>query len=455
MVFKRWNPALVFGAALALLPAFPCMADESNAARGGYFEKDGKELVLVGSSEHYGALIHAEFDFLRYLDEIRACGLNYIRIFSGSYRETSGSFGISANTLAPKDGSFIAPWARTADGRFDLTQWNPDWIKRLKAIVTEAEKRGITVELTLFCPFYDDSLWKISPMNPANHVNGVGNKDTCFRAGGDLLPYQKALARKCAGELKESRNVFFEIINEPYQAKVDDAWQREIIDEIVRTETAFSNKHRIAINVANGDGRIGNPHPAVTVFQFHYAKPEAALRNLHPDRVIGDDETGFAGKDDFVYRREAWEFLLAGGGLFNHLDYSFQCGHEDGTVDWKAPGGGGRAIRRQLGFLRETLQAMPLDECGPAGGILSEPAPQDCRVSVFGNDTHGWLIYLAGKNPGALRLNLGEGTWRATWMAPGTPGPLRTEDFQHGGGVRELRIADFRMDLALKLDRLK
>ena len=28
---------------------------------------------------------------------------------------------------------------------------------------------------------------------------------------------------------------------------------------------------------------------------------------------------------------EAWEFVLAGGGLYNNLDYSFTVGHEDGT----------------------------------------------------------------------------------------------------------------------------
>lgn len=448
-----WNPAMALGAALALLST--CSPEQTKTPKVGYFEKDGKEVVLVGSSEHYGALINADFDMVRYLDEIQSCGLNYVRIFSGSYRETTGSFGISANTLAPKDGSFIAPWAKADDGRFDLTKWNAAWIARLRSFMAEAEKRGITVELTLFCPFYDDSMWKISPMNPANHVNGVGNKDTCFRAGGDLLPYQKALARKCAEELKDSRNVFFEIINEPYQAKVDDAWQKEIIDELVRVEAEFSHKHRIAVNVANGNAVIKEPHPAVSVFQFHYAKPEAALRNLKPGRMIGDDETGFAGRDDFVYRREAWEFLLAGGGLFNHLDYSFQCGREDGTADWKAPGGGGRALRKQLGFLRETLQAMPLETCAPANGLLAVDPPENCRVSVFGNDGHGWLIYLAGKNPGTLSLKLGEGRWRASWLEPGNPGPSRAEDFQHSGGFRQFRIPEFREDRALSLIRAR
>jgi hypothetical protein len=30
------------------------------------------------------------------------------------------------------------------------------------------------VELNLFCPMYEDKQWLLSPMNPANNVNGVG-----------------------------------------------------------------------------------------------------------------------------------------------------------------------------------------------------------------------------------------------------------------------------------------
>ena len=64
--------------------------------------------------------------------------------------------------------------------------------------------------------------------------------------------------------------------------------------------------------------------------------------NYDLNKVIGDNETGFRGTNDAAYRIEAWDFLLAGGGLFNNLDYSFVAGHEDGTFAYPAtqPGGG-------------------------------------------------------------------------------------------------------------------
>ena len=34
--------------------------------------------------------------------------------------------------------------------------------------IADYSQRGIVVEMNLFCPFYEDSLWKIAPMNLAN-----------------------------------------------------------------------------------------------------------------------------------------------------------------------------------------------------------------------------------------------------------------------------------------------
>ena len=92
----------------------------------------------------------------------------------------------------------------------------------------------------------------------------------------------------------------------------------------------------------------------MSIFNFHYASPpETVAMNYGLNKVIGDDETGFRGVSDDVYRMEGWEFVIAGGGLYNNLDYSFAAGHEDGTFEYPAsqPGGGSRALRRQLKIL--------------------------------------------------------------------------------------------------------
>lgn len=79
-----------------------------------YFLFRGKAVVLITSAEHYGAVMNADFDYRRYLATLEADGLNYTRLFGGSYREVPGkSFGILRNVLAPAAGRFVAPWARS------------------------------------------------------------------------------------------------------------------------------------------------------------------------------------------------------------------------------------------------------------------------------------------------------------------------------------------------------
>src|SRR5438093_311696 len=104
-----------------------------------YFVFRGKPAVLVTSGEHYGAVLNLDFDFVPYLDELRARGFNLTRTFSGTYREIPGSFGITSNTLAPKPGRYVCPWARSpilgaADGgnKFDLQRWDAAYFARLK-----------------------------------------------------------------------------------------------------------------------------------------------------------------------------------------------------------------------------------------------------------------------------------------------------------------------------------
>jgi hypothetical protein len=76
-------------------------------------------------------------------------------------------------------------------------------------------------------------------------------------------------------------------------------------------------------------------------------------------KAIGCDETGFLGQEDATYVRQTWNFLLSGGSLFNHLDYSFTLGHEDGTdTEPNGPGGGSPAVRRMLGILAKMLNSM-------------------------------------------------------------------------------------------------
>src|SRR5690606_31196462 len=299
-----------------------------------YFLFRGKPAVLITSGEHYGALLNLDFDYRTYLATLHSDGLNATRIFSGAYAEPQGAFRIERNTLAPAPGRLIAPWARSdtpgyAGGgpKFDLQQWNPEYFERLHDLMEEASRLGIVVELVLFCPFYREEQWALSPMNASNNINGIGavERTEVYTVEGNeaLLAVQKAMVRKIVEELNGYDNLYYEICNEPYFGGVTREWQQEIVQTIASTEQNLKFRHLISENVANageidlmrGSGKVWSLlHPEVDILNFHYSNPPLVVAlNYHLNRVIGENETGFKGTGDEYYRREAWEFILAGG----------------------------------------------------------------------------------------------------------------------------------------------
>jgi hypothetical protein len=160
--------------------------------------------------------------------------------------------------------------------------------------------------------------------------------------------------------------------------------------------------HLISWNVANGTAMVTNPHPALALFNFHYATPpDAVKQNRGLNRPIGDNETGFRGTGDTAYRREAWDFLLAGGALYNNLDYSFVAGHERGdfTYPKEQPGGGTRSLRVQLGFLAGFLRTFDLAKVRPDRSFLQGGIPAWVSAEALTEPGRRWALYLRPAAP--------------------------------------------------------
>lgn len=400
-----------------------------------YFLFHDKPMALITSAEHYGAVINLDFDYREYLDTLAAEGMNYTRIFSGAYVEPQGAFNIARNTLAPDTDKFLAPWPRNGEGKFDLTKYAPAYFERLRSFIAYASGKNIVVELVLFCPMYEEIQWSLSPMNAKNNLNDIGNISSTevhtLDKSGPLLAIQEDLTRKLVTELNTFENLFFEIANEPYFGGITMAWQHRIADVIVETEKELPNKHLIAQNIANDTATIENPHPAISVFNFHYATPpEAVATNYGLNKVIGDDETGFRGTGDTAYRTEAWDFILAGGGLFNNLDYSFTAGHEDGTFEYPStqPGGGNTGFRRQIKILSEFLHGFEFIYMKPDNGIIAGGIPPAGTARALVDPEKALAIY--------LRAEGSTGPWSARWtgfVVPPTTGEYQFHTFSNDG----------------------
>ena len=436
---------------------------------GHYFLWRGKPAILITSGEHYGALLNLDFDYGRYFKALAADSLNHTRVFSGTYREVPGSFGITDNPLAPKAGRYICPWARSGS-KFDLTKWDPSYFARLKKLMAAADKAGIVVEMTLFCPLYRDELWRASPMNAANNVNGVGKcrrTEVLTLKHKRLVELQVGFTKKIVAELNGFDNLYFEVCNEPYFGGVTIEWQGCIADTIIRAEADLPKKHLISMNIANGKKKVVKPHRGVSIFNFHYCvPPDTVAMNYGLGKVIGENETGFRGRHDFLYRSEGWDFLLAGGGLYNNLDYSFTPKHPDGTLDkYKSPGGGSPALRKQLRVLKEFLHGFDFVRMKPDNAIVKSVSG-GLSASVLGRRGKAYAIYIhvpLPKKPKNIRdylkervrativLDIPAGRYRSEWMNVKTGKAIQSEKLAYKGGEATLKSPEFANDVALRV----
>lgn len=431
-----------------------------------YFQYNDKPLVLITSAEHYGALVNLDFDFNRYLAELSSANLNLTRVFSGAYIEPMGAFNIDRNVLAPASNRYISPWPRSSQpgfkgrgNKFDLSKWDDTYFQRLKQFMTEAQRKNVIVEFTLFCPFYEKVQWVLSPMHPDNNINNIPQtgKDSVYTLthSGPLLAVQEQLVVKLVTELNQFDNLIIEICNEPYFGGVTMDWQHHIASLIERTERTLPNKHLISQNIANDSAVIANPYPAVSVFNFHYATPPTAVKqNYGLNKVIGDNETGFRGTADSTYRKEGWEFILAGGALYNNLDYSFVAGYEDGSFTYhrEQPGGGSAALRQQLSYLRKFIDGFDFIAMTPDHDFRVN-AKTKPRVHLLSEKGKQYAAYFLHGEQVTLSFPLARGSYDYSWIDPATGNTVSKGTKKHPGGECNLESPVYEFDVALRMTR--
>ena len=431
-----------------------------------YFLFRGRPTVLITSTEHYGAVMNLDFNYTIYLNELHSRGFNLTRVFSGIYVEDPAAFHIAMNTLAPQPLRFVCPWARSAQpgyagggNKFDLHTWDDAYFHRLKDFVEQAGRRGIVVEMVLFCPYYGDEQWALSPVRASNNIQGIGDiprTKALTLQNGPLLAIQDAMVRKIVAELHNFDNVYYEVCNEPYFGGVTLDWQNHIIETIKSAEAAFPQKHLIAQNISNGSKKIVEPNPAVSIFNFHYSRPPMSVDwNYALGRAIADDETGFRGTSDSPYRREGWDFILAGGSVYDNLDYSFTVGHEDGTFMFPStqPGGGGHSLQAQLAILKKFIESFDFVHMRPDNADV-KAVSATAKIYALAQPTKAYAVYVDGGGPQTrLVVKAPAGGYHAVWINTRTGRVDKSETVVHAGGELPLVSPAYSEDVALRLVR--
>jgi hypothetical protein len=452
-----------------------------------YYRYGGKPILLITSAEHYGAVINKEFDYVAYFDALRAHGLNYTRIYPGAMFEPAGKF-VPGNTLGPKPGSLIVPWARSnqpgyhlGGNRFDLDRWDPEYFARLKDFLTQAGRRGIFVEICFFNSQYDDT-WPLSPLNAANNVQGAGRCD--WRAAqtlkdSELVSRQDAYIRKLTQEANPCDNVVLEICDEPGHIgtgfELSGPWVDHLADVVLETERTLPQRHLLAQEV---DGPLGGPvdfsaDPRFTVIvgQYLWGDDQGEMGGMkgldfkyRNNKPIELNETAYFpawynGDKVADSRVEAWEFIVGGGAAFDHLNGLFTVDNPAG----KTPDN--ERVLRALDNLKHFMESFDFVRMAPdkeflVSGVrppeyhraLSEPGKQYALYIHHSSEKRGGsYTVVPGDYQEELVLELPSGQYRADWIDPETEAVLGTESFDHQGGNRKLKTPAYQIDIALRI----
>jgi len=227
-------------------------------------------------------------------------------------------------------------------------------------------------------------------------------------------------------------------------------WQKTMAQVIVDTESQLPKKHLIAQNYTNFFNSVDKVDPNVSIMNFHYAWPEAVWLNYSWNRPVSFDESGFAGSSDSTYLRQAWQFMMSGGAVFNNLDYSFYVGEEDGTGENRAPGGGSKNLREQLTILKSFLNSFDFIRMEPDFNVVVHaPGLQWQAISEPGKQ---YAVVFTGIASKWIKLYMPKGKYNFEFISPYTGRTLKKGYFtQRKKGIKELNLPEFGEMAVLKI----
>jgi len=122
-----------------------------------YWQYKSEPVMLLGASSDDNLFQWPEEMLIPHLDSMKAVGANYLRC-TMSDRQDKG---------------FEAyPFAKSEDGKYDLSLLNQDYFDRFEFFLKETSKRDIIVQIEVWDRFdYSRNHWPVHPFNPKNNVN--------------------------------------------------------------------------------------------------------------------------------------------------------------------------------------------------------------------------------------------------------------------------------------------
>jgi hypothetical protein len=144
--------------------------------------------------------------------------------------------------------------------------------------------------------------------------------------------------------------------------------------------------------------------------------------------------------------------MLAGGAIFNNLDYSFYVGKEDGTGVNNASGGGSHILRKQLKILRGFLESLDFVKLSPDFTVVAHAPGMEWQA--ISEPQKQYAIVFTGSTGAGVRLNMPEGRFNFEIISPFTGRKLKSGFLTNKTrGEIALALPEFQEMVALKIVR--
>jgi hypothetical protein len=455
-----------------------------------YYLFNGQPTILITSAEHYGAVVNLDFDYVRYLDALKSYGMNYTRAWPGAVLEMVGEF-VKDNTMGPKPRRTIVPWARSSEpgyiyggNKFDLDKWDPEYFARLKDFIAKAAERGGVVEI---CFFNAQRSYRW-PLSPLYHENNIQNEGKCefedFQTlkDPDLVRRQDDYVRKITQEVNAYDNVILEICDEPALYTPYDqagAWVGHLLKLAHDTENTLPKKHLIAQEV---EGPIGGPIDfsaspilSIIVGQYDWEGGRQQMGGMmgldyeySHNKPIELNETSYypfqykVGDPILASRVEAWEFIVGGGGSFNHLNSRVTAENPAGdTPDNAQVLSALRSLKNFMSsfdFIKMRADKNFVVGSVPAGAYCRGISQLGVQYAFYHHHSHlderrEYYIAPPGNYTETLDLGIPEGTYKADWVDPASGSTISSITFTQRGGTKQLATPQHFVDIALRIKR--
>jgi len=451
-----------------------------------YFQYGGKEIILITSAEHYGAVINKKFDYVKYFDKLQKYGLNYTRIYPGAFVEREGKW-MPEDNMAPGIDT-IVPWARSdtpgyygGGNKFDLNKWDAEYFLRIRDFITQAKKRGIIVEICFFNCEYED-FWRYSPLHKDANIQGVGDcgpNDFQTLDNQLLVAEQLKYVEKLMTETNEYDNVIYEFIDEPTlfltPSRKAYEWIDVLINKAVEVEERLPKKHMLAQQLELGVDFSGDDRISVVTTQYinmcsRQAGGVLALDNCYCyNKPIELNETFYMNswkKEGLAAasRIEAWEFIIGGGAGFNQLNgfYTVSNPSGDNEVNNKVLSGlkNLRQFIEDFDYIKMTRDTSSVRSIsiGARINMISEKGAQYAMYMHHSfpcvGDWYGtYYEPNYGKYDPVIALRLPAGAYTVTFIEPGTGGVIGVTHIKSNGGDMKIACPEYELDIAVKIVR--